>query len=78
MNNPLDMMFSIGRTVTKDSTNSYVHLAFTHHLQHYKLISYPELIVKGKYIRVPDTTASTITINIHFTFFICFSLSILS
>ena len=54
MNNPLDMMFSIGRTITKDSTNSYVHLAFALHLQHYKLISYPELIVKGRYIRVPE------------------------
>lgn len=50
----LKAIFNLGRLVTEDSDNSYLHLAYTYKLNNYKLITNGELIVNGKDLDIPS------------------------
>lgn len=47
-------LFELGRLVTKDSVNKYLHLAYINHFKHYRLISSGEVLIKGKNLDIPE------------------------
>lgn len=50
----LKKLFDIGRPITKDDNNPYIHFAYTHNKQNYRLISSGEMFIKGKDIIIPE------------------------
>lgn len=50
----LKKLFDIGRPITKDDNNPYIHFAYIHNKQNYRLISSGEMFIKGKDIIIPE------------------------
>ena len=47
-------VFELGRLITEDSSNKYLHLAYKNKYKHYRLITSGELFIKGKHLDVPE------------------------
>lgn len=47
-------VFELGRLITEDSTNKYLHLAYKNKFKHYRLITSGELFIKGKNLNIPE------------------------
>lgn len=56
-------LFEIGRLITEDSKNPYLHLAFKNHYKHYRLITSGEVFIKAKNFSVPEFVKAFITNN---------------
>lgn len=56
-------VFELGRLITNDSTNKYLHLAYINHFKHYKLISSGEIFVKGRNLDIPEFVKAFIQNN---------------
>lgn len=50
----LKKIFELGRVIDKDSSNSYIHIAYKLKLNNYRIISNGELLVKGKDLPIPE------------------------
>lgn len=47
-------VFELGRLITEDSNNKYLHLAYKNKYKHYRLITSGELFIKGKNLDIPE------------------------
>ena len=47
-------IFELGRPITEDSTNSYIHLAYKFNRKNYRLITSGELFVRGRDLEIPQ------------------------
>lgn len=56
-------VFEIGRLITEDSKNKYLHLAYVNKFKHYKLISSGEIFIKGRNLNVPEFVKAFIQNN---------------
>lgn len=50
----LKKIFELGRPITEDSTNSYIHLAYKFNRKNYRLITSGELFVRGRDLEIPQ------------------------
>ena len=50
----LKKIFELGRVITSDSSNSYIHIAYKLKLNNYRVITDGELRVKGADLDVPE------------------------
>ena len=53
-------LFEIGRLITEDSSNPYLHLAYVNKFTHYKLITYGEIFIKARNLNMPEFVRSFI------------------
>ena len=53
----LKAIFNLGRTIDKDSSNPYIHLAYKLKKSNYRLISSGELFVRGRHLDIPQFLA---------------------
>lgn len=56
-------VFELGRLITEDSSNKYLHLAYKCKLQHYRLLTSGELLIKGRNLDVPEFVKAFIQNN---------------
>ena len=56
-------VFELGRLITVDSTNKYLHLAYKNKYKHYRLITYGEIFIKGKKLEIPEFVKAFIQNN---------------
>lgn len=56
-------LFEIGRLITEDSNNPYLHLAYKNKYKHYRLISSGEVFIKCRNIEIPEFVKSFIQNN---------------
>lgn len=56
-------LFNIGRLITEDSNNPYLHLAYKNKYKHYRLISSGEIFIKGKNMDIPEFVKSFVYNN---------------
>lgn len=50
----LKAIFNLGRLVTQDSSNPYIHFAYKYQKQNYRLITSGELFVRGRGLDIPQ------------------------
>lgn len=53
----LKAIFELGRPITEDSKNSYLHFAYKYNKKNYRLISSGELFVRGRHLDIPQYLA---------------------
>lgn len=56
-------VFELGRLITEDSTNKYLHLAYKNKFKHYRLITGGEILVKGRNLDIPEFVKAFIANN---------------
>ena len=56
-------LFNIGRLITEDSNNPYLHLAYKNKYKHYRLISSGEIFIRGKNMDIPEFVKSFVYNN---------------
>lgn len=56
-------VFELGRLITEDSKNKYLHLAYKNKFKHYRLITSGEILIKGKNINIPEFVKAFIQNN---------------
>lgn len=56
-------VFELGRLITEDSSNKYLHLAYKNKYKHYRLITSGEIIIKGKNLDIPEFVKAFIQNN---------------
>ena len=56
-------VFELGRLITEDSDNKYLHIAYKNKYKHYRLISSGEIMIKAKNIDVPQFVKAFIMNN---------------
>lgn len=56
-------VLEIGRLITEDSSNPYLHLAYKNKYKHYRLITYGEIFIKARSVNVPEFVKSFIQNN---------------
>lgn len=56
-------VFELGRLITEDSTNKYLHLAYKCKFKHYKLITGGEILIKGRGLDIPEFVKAFIANN---------------
>lgn len=47
-------LFELGRLVTEDSNNKYLHMAYKYKFKHYRIITSGEVMIKAKNIDIPE------------------------
>ena len=56
-------IFELGRPVTEDSKNPYLHLAYKYKKNNYRIITSGELFIKGKGLYIPDFIMAFMSYN---------------
>lgn len=56
-------IFELGRLITEDSKNPYLHLAYKYKKDNYRIITSGELFVRGKGLYIPDFIKAFMSYN---------------
>lgn len=56
-------VFELGRLITEDSDNKYLHLAYKNKFKHYRLITSGEILIKGRGLDIPEFVKAFIANN---------------
>ena len=59
----LKRLFEIGRPIVRDSTFSYIHLAYKYKFDNYRLITDGELLIRGKDLNIPYFVKQFLELN---------------